>query len=80
MNLSLIDPFILAQDYPDALTGKIRTIRCSLLIILTLTVSGSGHATCLRFNRRGDLLASGRVCRDIRLGFHYAPYSTDTDC
>ena len=22
MNLSLIDPFILAQDYPDALTGK----------------------------------------------------------
>ena len=24
MNLSLIDPFILAQDYPDALTGKIR--------------------------------------------------------
>ena len=23
MNLSLIDPFILAQDYPDALTGKL---------------------------------------------------------
>ncbi|KAL8642759.1 MAG: hypothetical protein Q9228_000600 [Teloschistes exilis] len=44
MNLSLIDPFILAQDYPDALTGKIR----------------SGHATCLRFNRKGDFLASGR--------------------
>ncbi|KAL9104168.1 MAG: hypothetical protein Q9163_000867 [Psora crenata] len=45
MNLSLIDPFILAQDYPDALTGKIR----------------SGHSTGLRFNRKGDLLASGRV-------------------
>ncbi|KAI4103141.1 MAG: hypothetical protein L6R37_003962 [Teloschistes peruensis] len=44
MNLSLIDPFILAQDYPDTLTGKIR----------------SGHATCLRFNRKGDFLASGR--------------------
>ncbi|OJD18246.1 hypothetical protein AJ78_01746 [Emergomyces pasteurianus Ep9510] len=45
MNLALIDPFVLAQDYPDALTGKLR----------------SGHATCLRFNRRGDFLASGRV-------------------
>ncbi|EDN05762.1 conserved hypothetical protein [Histoplasma mississippiense (nom. inval.)] len=45
MNLALIDPFVLAQDYPDALTGK---LRC-------------GHATCLRFNRKGDFLASGRV-------------------
>ena len=26
MNLSLIDPFILAQDYPDALTGKVRML------------------------------------------------------
>jgi len=24
MNLSLIDPFVLAQDYPDSLTGKLR--------------------------------------------------------
>ncbi|MCJ1479193.1 chromatin binding protein [Lambiella insularis] len=45
MNLSLIDPFVLAQDYPDAFAGKIR----------------SGHATCIRFNRKGDFLASGRV-------------------
>ncbi|KAI4129241.1 MAG: hypothetical protein LQ347_003861 [Umbilicaria vellea] len=45
MNLSLIDPFVLAQDYPDSLTGKL----------------SSGHATCIRFNRRGDFLASGRV-------------------
>ncbi|KAL8683411.1 MAG: hypothetical protein Q9224_000007 [Gallowayella concinna] len=45
MNLSLIDPFILAQDYPDALTGKAR----------------SGHAACIRFNRKGDFLASGRA-------------------
>ncbi|MCJ1346771.1 chromatin binding protein [Peltigera leucophlebia] len=44
MNLALIDPFILAQDYPESLTGKLR----------------SGHSTCIRFNRRGDLLASGR--------------------
>ncbi|KAI9876167.1 MAG: chromatin binding protein [Pleopsidium flavum] len=45
MNLSLVDPFVLAQDYPDCLTGKLR----------------SGHATCIRFNHRGDFLASGRV-------------------
>ncbi|MCJ1376337.1 chromatin binding protein [Loxospora ochrophaea] len=45
MNLSLIDPFVLAQDYPDALTGKLR----------------SGHATCIRYNRKGDFLAVGRV-------------------
>ncbi|KAK3168444.1 hypothetical protein OEA41_004892 [Lepraria neglecta] len=45
MNLALTDPFILAQDCPEALTGKLR----------------SGHATCLRFNRKGDFLASGRV-------------------
>lgn len=45
MNLALMDPFVLAQDFPDALTGKLR----------------SGHATCLRFNRRGDFLGAGRV-------------------
>ena len=26
MNLALTDPFILAQDYPEALTGKLSTI------------------------------------------------------
>lgn len=25
MNLSLVDPFILAQDYPESLTGKLST-------------------------------------------------------
>ncbi|KKY19121.1 putative set1 complex component swd1 [Phaeomoniella chlamydospora] len=45
MNLALIDPFQLAQDYPDCLTNELR----------------SGHATTLRFNRKGDYLASGRV-------------------
>ncbi|KAI9761335.1 MAG: Nitrogen permease regulator 2 [Chaenotheca gracillima] len=45
MNLSLIDPFVLAQDYPESLAGTLR----------------SGHATCLRFNRKGDFLASGRA-------------------
>lgn len=45
MNLSLVDPFVLAQDYPESTTGSLR----------------SGHATCVRFNRKGDLLAAGRV-------------------
>ncbi|KAI5802810.1 WD40-repeat-containing domain protein [Pyronema domesticum] len=45
MNLSLLDPFSLAQDYPETLTSELR----------------SGHSTCIRFNRKGDLLASGRI-------------------
>jgi len=45
MNLSLTDPFVLAQDYPESTTGSLR----------------SGHATCVRFNRKGDFLAAGRV-------------------
>lgn len=45
MNLALVDPFILAQDYPESVTGSLR----------------SGYSTCVRFNRKGDLLASGRV-------------------
>ena len=45
MNLALVDPFVLAQDYPESTAGSLR----------------SGHATCVRFNRKGDLLAAGRV-------------------
>jgi len=45
MNLSLVDPFVLAQDLPEALETSFR----------------SGHSTCIRFNHRGDLLASGRL-------------------
>ncbi|CAL3973715.1 unnamed protein product [Diplocarpon coronariae] len=45
MNLSLVDPFVLAQDYPESTTGSLR----------------SGHATCVRFNRKGDFLAAGRA-------------------
>ncbi|KAK1908105.1 hypothetical protein P3342_013425 [Pyrenophora teres f. teres] len=44
MNLSLVDPFVLAQDCPDVITGRLR----------------SGHSTSIRFSHRGDLLASGR--------------------
>lgn len=44
MNLSLVDPFILAQDIPEALTARLRS---------------SGTAVCIRFSRQGDLLASG---------------------
>ncbi|KAJ9648234.1 chromatin binding protein [Coniosporium tulheliwenetii] len=45
MNLSLVDPFILAQDCPETLTGKLR----------------SGSSSQIRFSYRGDLLASGRT-------------------
>lgn len=62
MNLSLIDPFVLAQDYPDTLTGKLSTHPLSQSHEMALMlISGSGHATCLRFNRTGDYLAAGRV-------------------
>ncbi|KAF2148297.1 COMPASS, Set1C complex protein [Myriangium duriaei CBS 260.36] len=44
MNLSLVDPFILAQDIPEALIARLRS---------------SGNSVCIRFNHQGDLLASG---------------------
>jgi len=44
MNLSLVDPFVLAQDIPETLTAKLRS---------------SGTAVCIRFSRQGNLLASG---------------------
>lgn len=61
MNLSLIDPFVLAQDYPDTLTEKLSRLSASDIVGNLLIIIGSGHATCLRFNRKGDYLASGRV-------------------
>ncbi|KAB5566991.1 SWD1-like protein [Coniochaeta sp. 2T2.1] len=45
MNLQLSDDYLLQQDYPEQITNTIR----------------SGHSTCVRFNRKGDYLASGRV-------------------
>jgi COMPASS component SWD1 len=41
----LLSDDYLLQDYPESITSTIR----------------SGHATMLRFNRKGDYLASGRV-------------------
>ncbi|CAK7567139.1 MAG: chromatin binding protein [Sporothrix epigloea] len=41
----LLSEDYLLQDYPENITNTIR----------------SGHATCLRFHRKGDYLASGRV-------------------
>ncbi|KAK4147785.1 SWD1-like protein [Dichotomopilus funicola] len=41
----LLSDDYLLQDYPENITNTIR----------------SGHSTCVRFNRRGDFLASGRV-------------------
>ncbi|KAI5807671.1 Set1 complex component swd1 [Peziza echinospora] len=45
MNLSLLDPFALAQEYPENLKYTLK----------------SGHSTCIRFNWKGDILASGRL-------------------
>lgn len=62
MNLALTDPFILAQDCPEALTGKLSKSQSThSLAPADFLSQGSGHATCLRFNRKGDFLASGRV-------------------
>lgn len=41
----LLSDDYLLQDYPENITNTIR----------------SGHATCLRFNCKGDYLASGRI-------------------
>ncbi|KAK9458539.1 WD40-repeat-containing domain protein [Lipomyces oligophaga] len=43
MNLLLADPFSLSQEYPENLTH----------------ILSYGQAVCLRFNRKGDYLASG---------------------
>jgi hypothetical protein len=77
MNLALIDPFQLAQDSPDALVDEFsKSIYHSLTASesqetannaelmpghQTDPLEGSGHATTLRFSRKGDYLASGRV-------------------
>ena len=45
MNLALTDPFVLGQDYPESTTHHLR----------------SGHTGVVRFNRKGDYLAAGRV-------------------
>ncbi|KAF2273449.1 WD40 repeat-like protein [Westerdykella ornata] len=55
MNLSLVDPFVLAQDCPEVITGRLREWTLWLIV-----ESGSGHSTSIRFSHRGDLLASGR--------------------
>ena len=45
MNLALADPFAIAQDYPESTTSHLF----------------NGHACALRFNRKGDFLAAGRI-------------------
>ncbi len=37
MNLALTDPFILAQDYPEALTGKLSTVVSIVTVAFLLT-------------------------------------------
>ncbi|KAK9467567.1 WD40-repeat-containing domain protein [Lipomyces arxii] len=45
MNLLLLDPFAIAQEYPENLTHTLNF----------------GQSTCIKFNRKGDYLASGLV-------------------
>ncbi|KAI4196828.1 MAG: hypothetical protein LQ350_006294 [Teloschistes chrysophthalmus] len=54
MNLSLIDPFILAQDYPDALTGKISVynIKKSDGTVVVFDIETNGVARKLRGHTR----------------------------
>jgi hypothetical protein len=62
MNLALIDPFQLAQDHPDTLTHVLSTFSASeTRSYIAEKGSESGHAVTLRFSRKGDYLASGRV-------------------
>ncbi len=73
MNLSLLDPFVLAQDCPEALIGRLRMASTSAMsyscyalaslenLAANFSAADSGHSSCIRFNKRGDLLASGRV-------------------
>jgi COMPASS component SWD1 len=64
MNLSLVDPFILAQDCPEVITGRLREcfiVPTTAPFVIDSQHAGSGHSTSIRFSHRGDLLASGRV-------------------
>lgn len=45
MNLALTDPFILAQDYPEALTGKLSRFNVDMATSHTLTAYDQGLAT-----------------------------------
>jgi COMPASS component SWD1 len=72
MNLALIDPFQLAQDSPDALTNDLRKLEIPRRKISTHVFPDSGHATTLRFNRKGDYLASGRADGKVVIWYvHY---------
>ena len=79
MNLSLIDPFILAQDYPDALTSKIRMWTRFLhpphsdADPLRLR---SCHLPTIQSQRRSTRIGKGTSTRPES---YYGRVSTDTD-
>ena len=48
MNLSLIDPFVLAQDYPESLTGNLRKARLQPFVRSYLTELWIGQEAVMR--------------------------------
>lgn len=48
MNLSLIDPFVLAQDYPDSLTGKLSTYLLTAISYLLASILGAKQTIRIR--------------------------------
>jgi hypothetical protein len=50
MNLSLVDPFVLAQDCPEVITGRLREHpRCCLLLLAHIdTMTHSAQAAAIR--------------------------------
>ena len=53
MNLSLIDPFVLAQDYPDSLTGKLSKNEDSCFSIYRRTEATKGQDMQLLYGSIG---------------------------
>jgi COMPASS component SWD1 len=75
MNLSLIDPFILAQDYPDALVGKLRQSQQSYLMCDLMTFRlRPRHLRSLQSERRLPRLRTRTLIPAIH------PLEADSEC
>jgi COMPASS component SWD1 len=73
MNLSLVDPFILAQDCPEVITGRLRTCSPSLpLSLSTPCVRPVTHNPQAAAIRRRSASAIAATCSPLAV---YAPFS-----